>query len=112
MIDRNGKTVLRFAPGSKGNVRDDGDPIEESGKAIVVLLKEAADTARATCLQAVNAAQKTSSQLRAAEDRVKELELEVRQYYDRAAHAEKWLARVHDEIEDKFFGPNPAAQSR
>jgi hypothetical protein len=37
-------------------VRDDGDPVDESGKAIVVLIKEAADTARATCLQAVNAA--------------------------------------------------------
>jgi hypothetical protein len=29
-----------------------------------------------------------------------------------AAHAEKWLARIHQEIEEKFFGPNPAAQSR
>jgi hypothetical protein len=84
MIDYNGKTVIPFAPGSKGNVRDEGDPVDESGKAIVVLLKEAADTARATCLQAVNAAQKASSQLRAAEDRIKELELEVRQHYDRA----------------------------
>jgi hypothetical protein len=112
MIDRNGKTVVPFAPSSKGNVRDDGDPIDESGKAIIVLLKEAADTARSTCLQAVNAAQKASSQLRAAEDRIKVLELEVRQHYDRAARAEKWLAHVHHEIEDKFFGPNSAAQSR
>ena len=112
MIDRNGKTVIPFAPGSKGNVRDDGDPVAESGKAIVVLLKEAADTARATCLQAVNAAQKASHQLRAAEDRIKGLELEVRYHSDRAAHAEKWLTHVHHEIEDKFFGPSPAAQSR
>ena len=112
MIDRNGNTVIPFAPGSKGNVRDDGDPVDGSGKAIVSLLKEAAGTARATCLQAVSAAQKASNQLRAAEDRIKELELEVRQHYDRATHAEKWLAHVHHEIEDKFFGPSPAAQSR
>ena len=111
MIDRNGKTVVPFASGSKDNVRDDGDPVDESGKAIISLLKEAADTARATCLQAVNAAQKASNQLRAAEDRIKELELEVRHHYDRAARAEKWLARIHHEIEEKFFGPNPAAQS-
>ena len=111
MIDRNGKTVIPFAPGSMGHVRDGGDPVEESGKAIIVLLKEAADTARATCLQAVNAAQKAEIQLRAAEDRMKELELEVRHHYDRAARAEKWLARVHHEIEEKFFGPSPAAQS-
>jgi hypothetical protein len=106
MIDRNGKTVIPFAPGSKDNVRDDGDPVEESGKAIIVLLKGAADTARSTCLQAVNAAQKASSQLRAAEARIKELEVEVRQHSDRAANAEQWLAHVHHEIEDKFFGPN------
>ena len=112
MIDRNGKTVIPFAPGSKGNVRDDGDPVEESGKAIIVLLKEAADTARATCLQAVNTVQKAEIQLRAAEARIQELELEVRQHYDRASRAEKWLAHVHHEIEDKFFGPNPAAQSK
>jgi hypothetical protein len=93
-------------------VRDEGDSVEESGKAIIVLLKEAADTARATCLQAVNAAQKAEIQLRAAEDRIQELELEVRQHYDRAARAEKWLAHVHHEIEEKFFRPNPAAQSR
>src|SRR2546421_435424 len=111
MIDRNGKTFIPFAPDSKANVREDGGPVDESGKAIISLVKETADTTRATCLQAVNAAQKASSQLRAAEDRIKELESEVRQYHDRAAHAEKWLARVHHEIEEKFFGPNPAAQS-
>ena len=112
MIDRNGKTVIPFAPGSKGNVRGDGDPVDETGKAIVTLVKEAADTARATCLQAVNAAQKASNQLRAAEDRIKELELEVRQLSDRATRAETWLARIHHEMEEKFFGPSPAAQSR
>ena len=109
MIDRNGKTVIPFAPGLKGSVPDDGDPVDGSGKAIVSLLKEAADTARATCLQAVNAAQKASIQLRAAEARIKELELEARHHYDRAARAETWLAHIHHEIEEKFFGPNPAA---
>jgi hypothetical protein len=109
MIDRNGKTVVPFAPGSKGNVRVDAVPVDESGNAIVALLKEAADTARATCIQAINAAETASNQLRAAEDRIKELEAEVRHYHDRAARAEKWLARVHHEIEDKFFGPSPAA---
>jgi hypothetical protein len=112
VIDRNGKTVVPFASGSKDNMRDDGDPIDESGKAIISLLKEAADTARATCLQAVTAAQNGEIQLRAAEARIKELELEVRHHYDRAARAEKWLAHVHHEIEDRFFGPNPAAQSK
>ena len=111
MIDRNGKTVVPFAPGSKGNERVDAVPVDDSGNAIIALLKDAADIARATCTHAINEAQKASSQLRAAEDRIKELESEVRQYHDRAAHAEKWLARVHHEIEENFFGPDPAAQS-
>jgi hypothetical protein len=69
MIDRNGKTVIPFAPGSKDHARADSDQVDESGKAIVALLKEAADTARATCVQAVDAAQKAAIQLRAAEAR-------------------------------------------
>ena len=112
MIDRNEKTVIPFAPGSKGNMRVNAVPADESGNAILALLKEAADTARATCIQAINAAQKASNQLRAAEDRIKELELEVRQFSDRAIRAETWLARIHHETEEKFFGPSPAAQSR
>src|SRR5439155_25878623 len=99
------------APGSKRNVRVDGVPVNESGNAIIALLKDAGDSARATCTQAINAAQKASSKLRAADARIKELESEVRQYHDRAARAEKWLARVHHEIEENFFGPNPAARS-
>jgi hypothetical protein len=107
-----GKTVIPFAPGSKGNARDADNSVDESGSTIVALLKEAADTARVTCLQAVDAAHKASIQLRAAEDRINELEMEVRHHYDRAARAEKWLARIHHEVEEKFFGPNSAAQSR
>jgi hypothetical protein len=47
--------------------------------------------------------------LRAAEDRAKQLEAEVRHYQDRAFRAEKWLLRVYKEIEDKFFSQNAAA---
>src|SRR5882757_5757157 len=98
MIDRNGKTIVPFAPAPKDTVRDDGDPIEQSGQAVVALLKEAADTAKATCEHAMNTAQKLSGQLHAAEDRIKELESDVQLYQDRAARAEKWLAHVHKEI--------------
>ena len=111
MNDRNGNTVVSFEPGWKGNVGDEGNPVDGAGKAIIALLKEAAATAKATCLQAVDAAQKASHQLRTAEDRIKELELEIRQQADRADRAEKWLAFIHQEMEEKFFGPIIAAQS-
>jgi len=111
MIDGNGKTIIPFAPAPKDNVRDDGELVEQSGQAIIALLKEAADTARATCEHAIKTAQKVSGQLQAADNRIRELESEVRLYQTRAANAEKWLARVHDEIEEKFFGPNAVARS-
>ena len=108
MVDRNGNTVLAYAPAPKGKTRHDSDPIEQSGQAIVGLLNEAADTARATCEEAVRRAQKLSHEFRAAEDKIRELELELRHYQDRAFRAEKWLLRVYKEIEDKFFNQNTA----
>ena len=70
MVDRNGNTVLAYAPAPKGKTRHDSDPIEQSGQAIVGLLNEAAETARATCEEAVRRAQKLSHEFRAAEDKV------------------------------------------
>ena len=111
MIDRSGTLAARSAPSSKATVRDDGDTIESSGQAIVALLKEAADTAKTVCEQAMSTAQKVSNQVRAAEDQVKLLESELQQYVDRATRAEKWLARIHHEIEGSFFGPNSVGRS-
>ena len=48
-------------------------------------------------------AQKLSHQLRAAEDRIAELEAEVAAYQDRAERAEQWLHKIYAEIEDRFL---------
>ncbi len=48
-------------------------------------------------------AQKLSHQLRAAEDRVAELEAEVELYRDKADRAEQWLHKVNTEIEERFI---------
>jgi hypothetical protein len=48
-------------------------------------------------------AQKLSHQLRAAEDRIAELEAEVAAHQDRAGRAEQWLHKVYTEIEDRFL---------
>src|SRR5262245_17324573 len=58
-----------------GPALGEGDPVERSGQAIVALLQQAADTANANCDRAMDYAHKLSVQLRAAEERVKELEL-------------------------------------
>ena len=48
-------------------------------------------------------AQKLSHQLRAAEDRIAELEAEVGMYREKADRAEQWLHKVYTEIEDRFL---------
>ena len=52
---------------------------------------------------ALEMAQKLSHQLRAAEDRIAELQAEVGIYQDKAERAEQWLHKVYTEIEDRFL---------
>jgi predicted nucleic acid-binding Zn-ribbon protein len=56
-----------------------------------------------TAEHALQTAQNLSDQLRAAEDRVAQLEAEVSAYQERAERAEQWLHRVYTEIEDRFL---------
>jgi|ERR1043166_3888304 exonuclease VII small subunit len=96
--------IIPFAPTNKV-VRDETDPMDRSGQAIVSLLQQAADTANSNCERAMDLAHKLSMQLRTAELRIRELEEDVRTYHDRAQRAEQWLARIYKDIEDRFFDP-------
>lgn len=104
MTDRSGdpKNIVPFAPQPKDR-QGDPDPLDRSGQTIMGLLSQAADIAKDNCDRAMDMAHKLSVQLRAAEDRMKELENEARYYQDRALRAEKWLAHISKEIENKFF---------
>jgi len=44
-------------------------------------------------------------QLRAAEDRINQLEAEVELLRDRAVRAERWLQTIQKEIEEKLIAP-------
>jgi hypothetical protein len=44
-----------------------------------------------------------SHQLRAAEQRIADLEAEAEGYRDRAGRAEQWLHKVYSEIEERFL---------
>jgi hypothetical protein len=86
------------------------DPVERSGQAIVALLQQAAEAANSQRDRAMDVAHKLSMQLRVAEERVRELELDMRHYQDRAQRAEeraqraeKWLVRIYKDVEEKFF---------
>jgi hypothetical protein len=48
-------------------------------------------------------AHKLSFQLRAAEEKARELEAEANHFRDRAAAAENWLLVIHNEVQQTFF---------
>src|SRR5256884_9607877 len=93
-------TVVPFAP------RSQPDPniiADDSGRTIVALLQKAADMAKEDCARAMDLAHKLSFQLRAAEERLREAEADAAHFRDRAARAEQWLLRIHNEVEQTFF---------
>jgi predicted PhzF superfamily epimerase YddE/YHI9 len=98
--------VLKFAP--KQRPRDEGDPIDQAGHALVAMLHEAAKLSNENVDRAMTMAHKLSIQLRAAEDRISQLQAEVEHLESRATRAEQWLQQVKKEIEDKLIGPMEA----
>jgi hypothetical protein len=57
----------------------------------------------------VRLAHKLSLELRAAEDRINQLEADVQVFRERAARAEGWLQTIHNEIEEKLITPRTAS---
>ena len=115
MNQRTPEKVIPFAPASRES-RGDGDQVDRSGQAIVAMLQDAVEVAKQNCDRAMDMAHKLALQLRAAEDRVAQLEGDARYYQERASRAEKWLIRIQHEIEEKFLrdnaGANPTATQR
>jgi hypothetical protein len=92
-------TIVPFAPTPKTLP----DAADESGRTIVALLQKAADMAKEDCARAMDLAHKLSFQLRASEERLREAETEAAHFRERAARAEAWLVRIHNEVEQVFF---------
>jgi hypothetical protein len=76
----------------EGPPRSDGDPLDQSGQAIVALLQQAATLSNETCDRANGLAGRLSLQLHVAEGRINELEADIEQSRDRAAQLQMWLA--------------------
>ena len=92
--------VIPFANNRKSN---GADQLDAAGQSIVQLLHKAAGFAEANSRHALDMAQKLSHQLRAAEERIAELEAEAEAYRQRSERAEQWLHRVYTEIQDRFL---------
>src|SRR2546430_3814029 len=95
--------VPEFAPNEPP--RSHGTLLEEAGEAIIAKLQKAADLSNENCDRAMALAHKVSMELRAAGDRINQLEAEVELFRERAARAEAWLQTILKEIQDKLIAP-------
>ena len=60
----------------------------------------------------VDMLQDAGQQLRAAEERISELETEMERAQERAVRAETWLQLVQKEIDERLVEPATAARSK
>ena len=95
--------VVKFPPKQQA-----GNPADEAGQAVIAQIRKAAAVTNENCDRAMALAHKLAMQLRAAEDRITQLEAEVALFRDRATRAEGWLQTIHGEIEQKLIAPRSA----
>jgi hypothetical protein len=95
--------VIPFAPAERTATSNGADLVDKAGQAILQTLQRAAGVAEENTRRALETAQKLSHQLRAAEDRIAELEANVSAHQERADRAEQWMHRIYTEIEDRFL---------
>ena len=103
-------SVIPLAPRARTAVSG-VDQLDKAGQTILGLLHKAAGVAEENSRYALDMAEKLSHQLRAAEDRIAELEAEVELYRDKADRAEQWLHKIYTEIEERFI-KRPQEKSR
>jgi hypothetical protein len=97
-----GEPVIPILSASKLNSR--AEVVDRAAQTILGTIDRAAISVQASYQEALEVNSKLSAQLRAAEDRVSELEVKARYHEDRADRAEKWLYQISVEIEQKLLG--------
>jgi outer membrane PBP1 activator LpoA protein len=97
------ESVVHFGAASKNTAPTGIDQLDSAGQTILQLLNKAANVAEQNSKHAIDMAQKLSHELRAAQQRISELEAEVVAYQNQAERAEQWLHKVYTEIEDRFL---------
>ena len=98
--------VVKFEP--KARPRSYDTPLDEAGQAIIAKIQRAADLANENCDRAMKLAYKLSMKLRAAEDRINQLEAEVELFRDRAVCAERKRSRKSSSLRGQPTLPNKA----
>ena len=99
------ESVVQIPLAPKLNSRTEAaDPLDRAAQTILGTINRAATTVEASYRQGLEVNDKLAAQLRAAEQRMSELEVKARYPEDRADRAEKWLYQISVEIEQRFFG--------
>ena len=96
------ESVIPISAAPKLNSR--AEVVDRAAQTILGTINRAATTVQASYRQGLEINSKLATQLRAAEQRISELEVKARYHEDRADRAEKWLYQISVEIEQKFFG--------
>jgi hypothetical protein len=91
--------------------RPRADPADEAGRTLIEMVEQAAALANQNCESANALATKLAAELRAVEERNKELEAVIFHYRERARCAEEWLQRIEREVEDTLIAPLAASRS-
>jgi DNA repair ATPase RecN len=86
--------------------------LDQAGNDVIAKIQQAAGMAEQHAQRVLGIAHQTSMQLRVAEDRIAQLETDIRTYKDRAERAEEWLRRIEHEIEKTFNSPQPQEQQK
>ena len=81
----------------------DGGQFDSAGHVILKLLHRAAGAAEANTRRSLERSEQLSSELHAAQNRIAELEAEVRHYREKSERAEEWLRKISTEIEDRLI---------
>jgi uncharacterized protein YlxW (UPF0749 family) len=97
------ESVIQSASAAKNAAPAGVDQLHSAGQTILQLLNKAANVAEQNSKHAIDMAQKLAHELRAAQQRISELETEVVAYQNQAERAEQWLHKVYTEIEDRFL---------
>jgi len=97
------ENILRLSRESPAEipVARDGE-VHRKGQAALDLVNQVADTITMTEGRVETLLVRALDQLRAMEERNRALEQQLKAAETRAREAEKWLVRLHIEIEDKF----------
>jgi hypothetical protein len=95
--------VVSNASPAKIQNSDRTDRLDVAGQNVLAMIERAADVGEDDYNHALDIAHKLSRQLEAADQRIKDLEMELQYHQHRADRAEKWLVKIADEIEQKFF---------